>query len=176
MKRLLITALLSILMTSPAYGMTCHDLAMSYVIHDQDLPQKPGEKLYTDEINENPVLLETTGYCQGTHGSHGDRMQKGYVAYTPESYGWDVELYQAVETDEGYELGDYIGRFAVKDTGYGRETGTGKSKVRKDKPSAGTIETGQSLDVYHPTLSECKDWMRETNGRVFAVIIENPKG
>ena len=176
--KIVITFLLTILMTTPVFASTanCHDLVMSFVLHDQDKPQEPGDRLYTDETASFPILLDTTGYCTGTHGSHGDRMRKGFVAYTPESYGLDLELYQAVETESGFELGEYIGRFEIKDTGYGRETGEGVSRVRKDKKTAGSIEVGKTLDVYHPTLKECKDWMKRTNGKVFAVIIEDPKG
>lgn len=87
MKRLLITALLSILMASPAYGMTCHDLVMSYIIHDQDKPSKPGDKLYEEGVSENVILMETTAYYCGSHGSHGDRMIEGYCAASPEMYG-----------------------------------------------------------------------------------------
>lgn len=172
MKRLAIVILLSALMVTPCYGSTanCHKLVMSYVVHDQDPPQKAGDYLYHEDGTAHR-LAATTGYCQGSHGSHGDKMKVGYVAYTPESYGYCMEIYKAVETDEGYKLGDFIGLYEVKDTGYGRSTGSGKSAVRADKNSRGTIEAGLSVDAYHPTLAECKEWMKETNGMIFIQLI-----
>lgn len=178
MKRILYFILLSVLFTVPVHAATsCHDLVMSYVREDQDKPTKPGEKLFSENLEDDPVLLDTTGYYRGSVGSHGDKMRPGYVAYTPGSYGFDMELYKAVEQEDGsYSLGEYIGRYEVKDTGYGRETGSGKSTVRKDKGSRGTIESGLSVDVYHYDLTGCREWMKETNGRVFAVIIPDVKG
>lgn len=161
-----------VLMTTPCYGSTanCHQLVMSYVLADQDPPQEPGDYLYHTDGTVHR-LTETTGYCMGTHGSHGDKMKVGYVAYTPESYGYAMMIYKAVETDEGYELGDYIGLYEIKDTGYGKATGTGKSSVRSDKKSRGTIEAGLSVDCYHPTLAECREWMKETNGMIFIQLV-----
>lgn len=170
MKKLLFAAILSIVITTPCFANPAHDLAMSYIIADQDPPSKPGDYLYHEDGTAHR-LAATTGYCHGSHGSHGDKMKVGYVAYTPESYGYCMEIYKAVETDEGYKLGDFIGLYEVKDTGYGRATGSGKSAVRADKNSRGTIEAGLSVDAYHPTLAECKEWMKETNGMIFIQLI-----
>ena len=76
MKKTLITLVLMVLMVTPCYGMTCHELAMSYILADQDKPKEAGDKFYMGEDN-NPILMETTGYCHGTHGSHGDKMKEG---------------------------------------------------------------------------------------------------
>lgn len=177
MRRVLIAAVLSLLISIPCYGATAHDQAMSYILADQDLPQEPGDLLHTDEKKENcPMLVDTTGYCRGTHGSHGDRMEKGYVAYTPESYGSALEVYEAVETEEGYKLGEFIGLYEIRDTGYGKSTGQGKSAVRADKPHEGTIEAGLSVDTYFPTYGECVSWMKKTGGKIFIVIIPDVKG
>ena len=174
MKRLLITALLSILITSPAYGMTCHDLVMSYVLHDQDKPSKPGDKLYEEGVSENVILMETTAYCCGSHGSHGDRMIEGYCAASPEMYGDVVMVYEAIQQDDGtYRVGEFIDQFEVRDTGYGYPSGDGQqSKIRPDKSSQGTIEKSQHIDVRRDTLSRCRDWMKKTNGKIFVVVIE----
>lgn len=172
MKRLALTILLSAALTVPCYGSTanCHQLVMSYILADQDKPTEPGDYLYHEDGTAHR-LTETTGYCMGTHGSHGDRMKTGYVAYTPESYGYCMMIYKAEPTDEGYELGDYIGMYEIRDTGYGKATGTGKSVVRADKNSRGTIEAGLSVDAYHPTLAECRQWMKQTNGMIFIQLV-----
>lgn len=169
----ILTAALSLTGACPVYAsMTdCHRLVMSYIIADQDKPTEPGDYLFNEDGTAHR-LTETTGYCQGTHGSHGDKMRVGYVAYTPETYGYAMEIYKAVETENGgYELGDYIGLYEIRDCGYGRSTGRGKSAVRNDKKSQGTIEAGLSVDTYFPTLGECREWMKETQGMIFIKII-----
>lgn len=134
MNKLALTILLSAALVTPCYGSTanCHELVMSYVIADQDPPQEPGDYLYHEDGTAHR-LTATTGYFVGTHGSHGDKMEKGMVAYTPESYGYCMEVYKAEETENGYRLGDFIGLYEIKDTGYGKSTGQGKSSVRADK-------------------------------------------
>lgn len=172
MKRTLITLVLMVLMAAPCYGMTCHELAMSYILADQDKPKEAGDKFYMGEDN-NPILMETTGYCHGTHGSHGDKMREGYAACAPELYGDAVMVYEAIKQDDGtYRMGDYITTFEVRDCGYGYSTGQGRSKVRSDKKYVGTIETGIHLDVYREDLSGCREWMKQTNGKIFAVVVE----
>lgn len=178
--RWIITLILTLSMITPVYATTAHEQAMSYILHDQDRPREPGDRLYTSEnMDKCPVLLDTTAYFSGTHGSHGDRMQKGFVAYTQASYGTDMELYEAVLEDDGsYSLGRFIGRYQVMDCGYGKKSkkSSEKSKVRPDKSRIGTIETGETVDVYHPSLSECKEWMKNTQGKVFALFITDVKG
>ena len=149
-----------------------HQQAMSFILADQDLPDEPGDILYLHEDRDKcPILVETTGYHRGKVGSHGDLMKKGYCAFAPEQYGTVLMLYEAIPTDSGYCMGDFITMLEVKDTGFGRETGEGKSKIRPDKKSKGTIEVGKSVDVFYPTLSECKEWMQQTNGMCFIQIV-----
>lgn len=171
MKRLILAAVLSLAIATPIRAETCHDLVMSYIYHDQDPPQQPGDILY-EGGHPFPVLLSTTGYYYGSHGSHGDKMRSGYCAYTSESYGAACIVYEALPQEDGsFQMGDYLTTLEIKDTGYGYPTGQGKSKVRPDKKSQGSIEAGESLDVYNPTLSGCREWMKLTKGYVFAVIV-----
>lgn len=132
--------------------------------------------LISTNVYAAPVLMETTAYCEGSIGSHGDRMHEGYCAGKPDLYGSSVAIYKAEETDDGYKLGEFIGYFELKDTGYGYSTGKGVSKLRPDKKYAGTIESGMHLDIYRTNLSRCWDWMHLTQGKVFAVIIPDVKG
>lgn len=175
---IVLIGVMALMMTTPACASTAHDLAMSYILADQDRPKVPGDKLYTSEIPEKcPILLDTTAYCSGTHGSHGDKMQRGHVAYMESSYGTHIELYEAIPEEDGtYSLGKFIGQYQVKDCGYGKKTGVGRSRVRPDKGSLGSIETGETVDVYFPEYAECKEWMTETQGRVFALFINDVKG
>ena len=168
-RRALLTAAIILAFPVTAYATpAAHEQAMSYILADQDKPQEPGDIYYSSE--DKPVLMETTAYYQGTHGSHGDRMREGYCAGEPDLYGAAVTIYEAIETEDGYEIGDCLGIFELKDTGYGHSTGQGKSQVRADKRYAGTIESGLHIDVYRDNLSRCWDWMHLTQGRVFAVI------
>lgn len=173
MKRLAITILTIVLMTTPCYATTCHELTMSYILHDQDKPREVGDRLYISENTEIcPVLLDTTAYL-GERGSHGDKLNDNHVAYMQHSYGWDIELYHAdLQEDGTYTIGSYIGRYQVKDCGYGKESGSGKSQLRPEKSSKGTIETGETVDVHRDSYSECKEWMKDTKGMVFAVFIK----
>lgn len=168
MKRLAIAILFSVLMVSDVYGMTCHELTMSYILNDQDLPQKAGDIFYGSE--DRPMLMDTTAYYRGDYGSHGDKMREGYCAGDPDLYGAAVTIYEAIETEDGYKIGDCIGIFELKDTGYGKSTHTGTSRVRSDKRYAGTIESGTHLDIYRNDLSRCREWMHRTQGKIFAVI------
>lgn len=161
-----------LLLITPCHAETCHGLAMSYILADQDKPTKAGDKFYMGDEN-NPMLMETTGYFHGTHGSHGDKMREGYAACAPEYYGDAVMVYEAVKQDDGtYRIGEYLDTFEIKDTGYGYSTGQGKSTIRRDKRYEGTIETGIHLDVYRDNLTRCREWMKLTGGKVFAVIVE----
>lgn len=173
MKRLLIAVILTAIMTTPCYAVTAHEQAMSYIIADQDKPEKIGDILYTDEKEPNPMLCETTAYYEGTHGSHGDKMREGFAAAAPDMYGDAVMLYEALLQEDGtYKIGEYLTTLEIRDTGYGYSTGQGKSSVRADKKYQGTIEGGIHIDVYKNSYTRCKEWMKRTNGKCFAVIIE----
>lgn len=175
MRKILLAVLFSLLMVSPVYASMadCHDLVMSYIVADQDKPTKPGDILYSEYESElYPVLMHTTGYCEGTYGSHGDRMKEGYCAAAPEMYGSMAIVYEAIQGDDGtFSIGDYLDSFEIKDCGYGFSSGQGKSRVRSDKKCAGTIESGLHIDVYRSNLSRCWDWMKQTKGFVFVEIV-----
>ena len=173
----LIAFVLSCMLAFPIRAETCHDLVMSYVMHDQDKPKEPGDILYTEyESGITPVLMHTTGYCEGTIGSHGDKMREGYCAASPEMYGSAAIIYEAIQQEDGtFQIGNYITTLEIKDTGYGYATNTGVSVVRPDKnishAGAGTIESGIHIDCYFNTLSGCWKWMKKTKGFVFVEIV-----
>lgn len=174
----LMTLIAVMILGTPCYALTCHDLAMSYIIHDQDPPREPGDKYFLSENEPNPILMETTAYYTGNKGSHGDTMKEGYCAAAPELYGDVLMLYEALPQDDGtYKVGNYITTLEVRDTGYGYPTHEGKSKVRPEKGSMGTLESPELLhcDVRKDNLERCREWMRLTGGKVFAIVI-NGKG
>ena len=173
MKRLALLLIAVMTITTPVFASTenCHELVMSYILADQDKPQEPGDVLYS-ECDIKPVLMHTTGYCEGTHGSHGDRMREGYCAASPEMYGSAAVIYEAIPQEDGsYSIGNYITTLEVKDTGYGFGTNKGISRIRPDRKYAGTIESGLHIDVYRDNLSRCWQWMKLTKGMIFVEII-----
>ena len=144
----------------PAGGVGDHGLVESYI-----------------ESDNAPVLMDTTAYIHGGTCSHGDRARKGIAAIAPEWYGSAVVVYEAVKSDDGYEVGDMICILEGLDTGYGKSTGDGvPSRIRTDKGSRGTIEAGKSVDVYCETRKEAIEWMELTSGRVMVQIIRDAKG
>ena len=116
-------------------------------------------------------LVDCTAYHRGTIGSHGDVMQTGYCAARPEDYGKNIFAYRAIKTESGYEMGELLYIMEIRDTGFGTDTKTGKSKIFKGR-TAGSIEVGSQIDIYRPNLEECKEVMQETGGKVFVEIIE----
>lgn len=131
-----------------------------------------------EDINSEPYLCYTTGYySENTHGCRGDKMHEGIAAMAPELYGYAAIIYEAIPTDDGFEIGDFLKIVEIKDTGYGYSTGDGqRSKIRKDKKSTGTIEAGLHVDVYYETYGECKEWMNVTQGYVYVQLVPDVKG
>ena len=122
-----------------------------------------------------PFLVNCTGYLSDNDvGSHGDPVHDGMIAGHPAWYGMTVVIYEAIRQSDGtYKIGDYIETSRILDTGYGSSTGDGiHSRIRDDKNSRGTIETGQSIDKWFSSLTEAKEWMRFTGGHVFIQLIE----
>ena len=170
-RKALLTAAIILALPVTAHATTCHELVMSYIMADQDKPTEPGDYLYNED-GRSHKLMYTTGYCEGSTGSHGDKMREGLCASAPELYGSVAIIYEALPQDDGtYEIGEYLDTLEIKDTGYGFSTGYGKSEVRRDKKHAGTIESGLHIDVYKSDLSRCWQWMKRTKGMVFVEIV-----
>ena len=122
---------------------------------------------------EEAFLCNTTAYIHGDVCCRGVKAREGIVAAAPEWYGMSALIYEAVEEDGEYEMGQLLGIFEILDTGYGKSTGDGvPSKVRADKKSRGTIETGQCIDVFKSSYKRAKEWMKTTGGRCYVQIID----
>lgn len=121
-----------------------------------------------------PFLVNCTGYISNNDvGSHGDPVHDGMIAGHPAWYGMTVVIYKAERCPDGsYKLGDYIETSRILDTGYGSSTGDGiRSRIRNDKASRGTIETGMSIDKWFSSLTDAEEWMELTQGYVFIQLI-----
>lgn len=109
----------------------------------------------------------TAYYSENPTGCRGDRMREGIAAGRQEWYGKAIVLY----TDEDGKPGEVIGVYEVLDTGYGRDTGQGESKVKKGR-HLGTIETGQTVDIYRDNYERCVEIMKLTGGKAFYQLID----
>lgn len=157
MRAMILTAIITILLSTPV----CAGAKMN-----GDPSGSGGEY--------EPFLVNCTGYISNNDvGSHGDPVHDGMIAGHPAWYGMTVVIYEAIPAENGtYKIGGYIETARILDTGYGSSTGDGiHSRIREDRNSRGTIETGQSIDKWFSSLKEAKDWMRYTGGHVFIQLI-----
>lgn len=124
--------------------------------------------------NYEPFLVNYTCYIDEGVGSHGDPVQDGMIAGHPAWYGMTVVIYEAIPEEEGsFVIGPYIESGQILDTGYGRSVHDGiPSKIRGDKASRGSIETGKQIDQWVSSLTEAKEKMLLTQGHVFIQLIE----
>ena len=109
----------------------------------------------------------TAYYSENPTGCRGDRMREGIAAGRQEWYGKAIVLYK----DEDGKPGELIGVFEILDTGYGKDTGKGESRIKKGR-HLGTIETGQTIDIYRLNYERCKEIMVLTNGKAFYQLID----
>ena len=121
-----------------------------------------------------PFLVSYTCYIDKGKGSHGDPVKDGMIAGHPAWYGMTVVIYEAVPEEDGsYNVGPYIESGMILDTGYGRSVHDGiPSKIRDDKASRGSIETGKQIDQWVSSMSEAKEKMKFTQGHVCIQLIE----
>ena len=103
---------------------------------------------------EEPFKMYTTAYCQGTTTYTGVPVRAGICAVKKE---W---IYKC-EPDGS--LGEFLGYWECLDTGFGGDA---------DEDGVGSIEDGRVIDMYFPTLEECKNWMKLTGGKVYVQLID----
>lgn len=106
---------------------------------------------------ENPVVIRCTCYLDSGTTYSGVQTRRGIVAGKKEWQGCVAALY---EVNEDGSMGDFIGYFEVLDTGYGIET-----------PSGGSIQTGQSIDVWQPSQSALNSWVRNFGDTVYIKLV-----
>ena len=106
-----------------------------------------------------PVKVRCTCYIDSGTTASGCETREGIMASKKEWIGC-VACVNAVNEDGS--IGDFLGYYEILDTGYGRATGLGESQVKKGK-TLGTIETGDTIDIWMPTLHQAEEWI-DTNG------------
>ena len=126
-----------------------------------------------EKIEPDPIVLETTQirctcYLDTGYTASGQWTREGIMAGKREWIGCVAEVN---EINEDGSIGEFIGYYEILDTGYGSETGRGQSKIKKGK-SLGTIEAGESVDIWMPTMKDAKSWIREHGDYVYITIYE----
>lgn len=102
--------------------------------------------------NENGLKeIKTTAYCQGTTTASGQKVRYGICA----GQDWMVDDGNWVALIWSEDGTEFYGYFEVLDKG-----------------GTDAIKDGYVIDVYFPTYEDCKQWMKETNGKCLVKYIQ----
>lgn len=149
-------------MTNKKYGWILAGILAGMIIGRLTIPTE----VWGAEPELKPISV-TAYYSENPTGCRGDRMREGIAAGKQDWYGKAIVLYK----NEDGKPGEVIGVYEVLDTGYGKDTGQGESKVKKGR-HLGTIETGQTVDIYRDNYERCVEIMKLTGGKAFYQLIE----
>ncbi len=107
-----------------------------------------------------PFKMYTTAYHHGEITASGVPVRRGICAVKREWMGLTAIVY---EYKPDGSMGDMIGIWECLDTGFGGDA---------DGDGVGSIESGKVIDMYFPTLEECRDWMKQTGGKVYVQLVD----
>lgn len=107
-----------------------------------------------------PFKMYTTAYHYGEITASGVPVRRGICAVKREWMGLTAVVY-AYNPDGS--IGDLLGYWECLDTGFGGDA---------DGDGVGSIEAGKVIDMYFPTLEECRDWMKLTGGKVYVQLVD----
>lgn len=107
-----------------------------------------------------PQKMLTTAYCDTGITASGQQTRYGICAAKKEWIGKTAIIYEC--NDDG-TIGDMLGIWEVLDTGFGADS---------DGNGIGSIQEGKVIDIYYPTLQECREWMVKTNGKCYVQLID----
>lgn len=107
-----------------------------------------------------PFKMYTTAYHHGEITASGVPVRRGICAVKREWIGLTAIVY---EYKPDGSMGDMIGIWECLDTGFGGDA---------DGDGVGSIESGKVIDMYFPTLEECRDWMKQTGGKVYVQLVD----
>lgn len=138
-------------------------LAVLWVIGEYQIHVDASE---SDPFYE-PTKVRCTCYIDEGYTCSGAYTRPGIIAAKKEWIGCVAEL-NAINEDGS--VGEFIGFYEILDTGYGIETGVGESKILKGR-TLGTIETGETVDVWMPTLHQAEEWIDKYGDYVYIKII-----
>lgn len=120
----------------------------------------------SDPFNE-PVKVRCTCYTDGGLTASGKEVRPGIMASKPE---WIGCVACVNKVNEDGSIGEFIGLYEILDTGYGRETGVGESRILKGR-TLGTIETGETVDIYQPTMHQVDEWISNYGDEVYIKLV-----
>ena len=107
-----------------------------------------------------PQPIRCTCYIEHGITASGIQTRNGVIAGRKEWLGMAAVLY---EVKEDGTLGDFIGYYEFCDTGAGIDTdGDGKGD---------TIKTGNSVDVWRPSMGSARAWVKEHGDHVYMQIV-----
>ena len=108
-----------------------------------------------------PQPVRCTCYIDRGTTASGIQTREGIIAGRKEWIGMMAVLY---EVKEDGTLGDFIGYYEFCDTGAGIDTdGDGNGD---------TIRTGNSVDVWQPSMTNAKAWIKEHGDYVYMQIVD----
>lgn len=107
-----------------------------------------------------PFQMYTTAYCHGEITASGTPVRRGICAVKREWMGKTAIVYTCGR-DGG--IGELLGIYECLDTGFGGDA---------DGDGIGSIEEGKVIDIYFPTLEECRGWMEQTGGKVYVQLVD----
>lgn len=102
-----------------------------------------------------PAIIRATCYVDEGITTSGKQTRPGIIASKADYLGYVAALY---DVNEDGTIGDFIGYYEILDTGYGIETGSGESNIKKGR-TLGSLETGDSIDIYMPTMHQVDEWI-----------------
>ena len=108
-----------------------------------------------------PQPVRCTCYIDRGTTASGRQTREGIIAGRKEWLGMMAVLY---EVKEDGTLGDFIGCYEFCDTGAGIDTdGDGNGD---------TIKTGNSVDVWQPSMTNARAWIKEHGDYVYMQIVD----
>lgn len=119
-------------------------------------------KIYVDDGNimEEPIKIRTTCYIDHGYTASGEYTHYGIAAGNEDWLGYDAYVY-SVDPDTG-EIGDFIGKFAMRDTGAGIDTdGDGEGDSIKNKTS---------IDIWQTDMAAAKEWISKYGDYTYVLL------
>ena len=132
-------------------------VVMAFVVNSNSYSAQP---IRDWTYYQMPQPVRCTCYIEHGITASGIQTRNGIIAGRKEWLGMAAVLY---EVKEDGTLGDFIGYYEFCDTGAGIDTdGDGKGD---------TIKTGNSVDVWQPSMESARAWVKEHGDYVYMQIV-----
>lgn len=115
-----------------------------------------------NKIESKLTYIRCTVYCDTGYTASGSWTTSGCMAGKPEWLGRACKLYKV---NRDGTPGECIGTFRFEDTGFGLKELDGVSYPD------GTIHSGKSVDMWHPTEEECWSWISKYGDYVYMELL-----